>query len=104
LKVTVKVLRDGAILEVHTLQVNEAALTGNSLPIDKEVGSQFFGGTIVLQGRGLGLVKETGKATRFGKIASLLEETESNQSPLQIKVNRIVKRMFLMRRQAGIPV
>ncbi len=87
---------DGIILEVHQLQVNEAAVTGESLPIDKEVSSEFFGGTVVLQGRGLGLVKSIGKATRFGKIASLLQETKSVKSPLQIKVNRIVNRMLLM--------
>lgn len=87
---------DGYIIEAQDLKVNEAALTGESIPVEKTVGQSFYGGTVVLQGRGLGLVNKVGKSTRFGKIATLLEETKNSNSPLQLKVNRLVKQVVLV--------
>lgn len=82
---------DGSIIEASNLAVTEATLTGESVPVDKKPGQNFFTGTAILQGRGLGLVEKTGKNTQFGRIASLLHETESQQSPLQKKVNHLLK-------------
>lgn len=85
---------DGKAIEAENLTVNESALTGESVPVDKSLDSPFWGGTTVLQGRGLGLVEAIGKETRFGKVASLLEETEAESTPLQKKVNHLVKRVL----------
>lgn len=87
---------DGSILEASSMTINESALTGESLPIEKSIGSPFFAGTTLMQGRGLGLVEKTGRKTQFGKIASLLEETKSQQSPLQRKVNALVKKVLIV--------
>lgn len=87
---------DGVVLECEQLQVNEAALTGESIPVDKTAGAEFFGGTIVLQGRGLGKIEKIGRSTKFGKIAELLEDTVSESSPLKKKVNAVVKRVILI--------
>lgn len=87
---------DGSIIESADLNVNESALTGESLPIEKMVGQSFFAGTTILQGRGLGLVEKTGKQTQFGKIATLLEVTDAQQSPLQKKVNTLVKKVLVV--------
>lgn len=86
---------DGSIIEAEELGVNEAALTGESVPVEKAIGDPFYGGTTVLRGRGMGLVESIGKATRFGKIASLLRETEAEGSPLQKKINALVRRVVL---------
>ncbi|MBP9680925.1 MAG: cation-translocating P-type ATPase [Bacteriovorax sp.] len=87
---------DGKILECEHLQINESALTGESIPITKTTGHLFYAGTTILQGRGLGLVERTAKETKFGKIATLLETTEDESSPLKKKVDLIVKRLFLI--------
>lgn len=86
---------DGEILECQNLLINESALTGESLPIEKQVEAEYYAGTSILSGRGLGLVTKTGKKTKFGKISHLLESTEAEESPLQKKVNTLVKKVIL---------
>lgn len=87
---------DGVITECEQLQVNEAALTGESIPVDKIIDAEFFGGTTVLQGRGLGQVLKIARETKFGKIANLLEDTVIESSPLKKKVNAVVKKVLLV--------
>jgi len=87
---------DGKIVEAENLSINEAALTGESIPLEKSTGNDFWGGTTVLKGRGFGQIESIGKKTRFGKVASLLEETEAESTPLQKKVNFLVKRVLLV--------
>lgn len=82
---------DGVVLESSDLMVNESALTGESIPVDKKQNDLFYAGTIIRQGRGLGRLQAIGKNTKFGKIAKLLETTQSQLSPLQKKVNHILK-------------
>lgn len=86
---------DGRVIEADYLLVNESALTGESIPQAKQNSSPFFGGTFVIKGRGLGEITTTGKKTRFGEIATLLESTGSEETPLQKKVHRIVKRVIV---------
>ena len=85
---------DGYVLESDHLAVNESALTGESLPVEKPPGSPFFGGTGVLQGRGLGFIERTGRETRFGMLASLTEETQTGESPLQKRIRRLVHQVL----------
>ena len=74
---------DGRILEAENLSINESALTGESLPVEKFKNNEFFSGTEILTGRGLGLVQKTAKGTRFGQIAEMLEIVEAPKSPLK---------------------
>jgi Ca2+-transporting ATPase len=87
---------DGKMLECHNLMINEAALTGESLPIDKKLADSFFAGTSVISGRGLGLIDKTGQSTQFGKISHLLDETEEQDTPLQKKVNSLVRKILYL--------
>ena len=87
---------DGVITECEQLQINEAALTGESIPVDKVLGAAFFCGTVILQGRGIGKVEKIARQTKFGKIAELVEEAEAESSPLKKKVNAIVKKIFII--------
>lgn len=82
---------DGKILEAEALRINEAALTGESIPVDKSVGEDFLGGTIPLQGRGLGLVERTGRLTEIGKITGLVEQVTDSKTPLQRKVSALIR-------------
>jgi Ca2+-transporting ATPase len=87
---------DLRILESASLRVDEAALTGESAPIDKAhhaLESETVAvadrrniahkGTLVTYGRGLGVVVATGMRTEFGKIATLLERARRVETPLQ---------------------
>ena len=79
---------------IRNLQVNEAALTGESLPVMKSTGSvtaeagtgdrinMGFNGTFITSGQGIGIVTATGDETELGKIAGLLQEVEEVTTPL----------------------
>lgn len=90
-----RVPADARIIFTNDLQIDEAVLTGESLPvvkiseeikIDATLGDQtsmMFAGTLVTQGVGTGVVCRTNTETEFGKIASLIAATEHEKTPLQ---------------------
>ncbi|HEX2269177.1 MAG TPA: cation-translocating P-type ATPase, partial [Pyrinomonadaceae bacterium] len=99
-----KVPADVRLIEAVNLQTVEAALTGESAPVEKHsdplegetlpTGDQknmAFAGTAVTYGRGRALIVATGMATEFGKIARMLEEVDTVKTPLQKNLDRIGK-------------
>ncbi len=99
---------DGRILESASLKIEEAALTGESVPVDKVVevlglaGGQdeiplgdrknmCYMGSTVVYGRGRALITRTGMDTEMGKIAGALANTEEEQTPLQRRLNELGK-------------
>ncbi|MCF7905998.1 HAD-IC family P-type ATPase, partial [Candidatus Gracilibacteria bacterium] len=78
-----KIPADGIVREAHAFRIEESALTGESIPIEKKEKEEVFMGTSVVHGSGVFEVQETGIRTRFGKIAKLTAETEKTPSPLQ---------------------
>lgn len=97
-----KVPADGRLLDAVNLQVDEAALTGESLPVEKStavlsngdlaVGDRLnmvYSGTVVTYGRGRAVVVGTGTETEFGRVAELLKTVESAKTPLQENLNRV---------------
>lgn len=97
-----RVPADARILESVNLQVEEAALTGESMPIEKHadplptddlpVGDRrnmVYAGTAVTYGRGRALVVATGMQSEFGKIAQLLQTVETGKTPLQQNLDRV---------------
>ena len=95
-----RVPADGRLLFVNDFQVDEAILTGESLPVLKRVfpvssdavlGDQFsmiFAGTLVTQGIATALVCRTDSSTELGKIAVLVAEMRREETPLQIAIRR----------------
>lgn len=85
------------------LEVDEAALTGESLPVRKAVSSvpesvplherasMLYAGTLVTRGHGSGLVVATGMQTEVGRIAQMLQEVEREPTPLQARLEQLGK-------------
>lgn len=93
---------DGRLVESVNLQVEEAALTGESVPVEKHadplstadlpVGDRrnmVYAGTAVTYGRGRALIVATAMQTEFGKIAQLLQTVETGKTPLQQNLDRV---------------
>jgi P-type Ca2+ transporter type 2C len=78
-----KVPGDGTVTETIKLTADEAILTGESEPVNKNGDDQIFMGTTVLTGRGLMQVQAIGPATELGKIATSLQEHVEEDTPLQ---------------------
>src|SRR3990167_5895126 len=91
---------DGRLIFVNDLQVDEAILTGESLPVSKSVdpvnsdaalGDQYpmvFAGTLVTQGIGTAVICRTDFATELGKIAILVAKSQREETPLQNAIER----------------
>ena len=95
---------DIRLLETVNLRIEEAALTGESVPVQKDAGLVLpedaalgdrkncaFMGTLVAYGRGRGLVAETGMQTQIGLIATMLQAVEDEETPLQKRLDQLGK-------------
>lgn len=92
---------DSRLMEAVNLKVDEATLTGESFPIEKETGTvpadapvtdrsnMVFAGTIITYGRGKAVVVSTGMNTEFGKIAQTIQVTQEPRTPLEIKMEHM---------------
>ena len=95
---------DLRIIEAINLKSQESSLTGESVPVEKEIepieGSEvgvgdrknmLFSSSLITYGRGKAIVVETGMNTEVGKIAGMLNETEKQETPLQRRLNSLGK-------------
>ncbi len=96
---------DGRVIESQSLKVVEGMITGESepilkgeeeIPLDSPLGDQknmVFSGSMVVYGRGIFIVTNTGMNTEVGKIADLLDNAEGKQTPLQQKLDEFSKKL-----------
>jgi Ca2+-transporting ATPase len=89
------VAADGVLVEAHALSSNEAALTGESTPVEKDRDDSVYLGTSIASGTGRAAITATGMATQLGAIAHLLETAEEGPTPLQRRLSQ-VSRMLLV--------
>lgn len=105
---------DARILTSSGLKVEESALTGESVPVDKDseaiidadapLGDQFnmvFSGCLITNGRATALVVATGMDTEMGKIANLLNTTKKAITPLQLRLHDLGKKLSIIALLAG---
>ena len=99
---------DGRLLQSASLKIEEAALTGESVPVTKFIDiinlsdgekdvplgdrkNMVYMGSTVVYGRGTAVITATGMDTEMGKIAGALAQAEEGQTPLQIKLSQLSK-------------
>lgn len=92
---------DGVVVDVMQMLVDESALTGESLPIDKtepdaDGTARTWAGTTVLSGTALFRVTATGATTRYGHIGTLLAGAHRSFTPLQRSLARLVRSLSLL--------
>jgi Ca2+-transporting ATPase len=101
-----RVPADARLLEAVQLTLDEAALTGESVAVDKDAhalcaadaptaerGNMVFAGTAVARGRGRALVTATAMDTEFGRIATLLQSVQATRTPLQRTLDRLAAQL-----------
>ena len=99
---------DGRILENASMKVDESALTGESLGVEKTTEAiagevplgdrtnMVYSGSFLTYGRGTFLVTEVGMNTEVGKIASLLKAAEEKKTPLQVNLDQFGKKLSMI--------
>lgn len=100
---------DLRLVDAVNLKAQESSLTGESVPVEKttkeiegeEIGigdrtNMVFSSSLITYGRGKGIVVATGMNTEVGKIAGMITETEEQQTPLQIKLNKLGKTLGIV--------
>ena len=100
-----KIPADARLIKISNLQTQESALTGESLPVKKEIfefpddtavadrKNMIYSGTIATEGHGKAVVTATGMNTEIGKIAGLIQETQDDLTPLQKKLKVLGERL-----------
>ena len=109
-----RVPADGRLVETHSLEIDESALTGESHTVGKHVEkmadaaaplaertNMAFMNTVVTRGRAELLIAATGGATEMGRIAHLMQQAPQEPTPLQRQLDRLGKRLALI---AGVVV
>lgn len=99
---------DARLITVANLKVQEAALTGESESVDKDTGelpdddlaladrkNMIYRGTVVTYGRGEAVVTGTGMQTELGKIATMLQDVEDEQTPLQLRLAKLGRSLVM---------
>ena len=99
---------DGRIIEAFNLKVDESALTGESVPVEKtnetlekecplaERSNMLYASCYVTYGRAVAIVTSIGKDNEVGKIASMLQNAKKENTPLQNKLDQIGKSIGIM--------
>ncbi len=100
---------DVRLLEAVNLRIQEAALTGESEPVEKQIAAlsgedlplgdrrnMGYMGTIVTGGRGLALIVATGMQTELGRIADLIQQSDADETPLQKRLDSLGKNLAVV--------
>ena len=108
-----RVPADAALMQCQNIAVDESILTGESVPVRKkqctlqraeepmgrpggDATPWVYSGTLVVKGQAIGIVKQTGLGTELGRIGTSLREIETERTPLQREIDRLVKTVALI--------
>ena len=102
------VVADGRVIHSYSLQVNESSLTGESTNVEKasevlpeqtplaDQSNMVHAGSLVVYGRAMVLITETGMGTELGKIAGLMNAAKERKTPLQKKLDDFSQKLAIM--------
>lgn len=102
-----RVPADAVVIEATNLSADESLLTGESVPVQKTVAEGLrqlsragsdktdcvYSGSLIVQGQGIALVAATGQSTEIGRTGKALQTIQTDQTPLQLDTERMVKRL-----------
>jgi Ca2+-transporting ATPase len=79
---------DGALVEAEGVMIDESALTGESVPVDKELGEEVFSGTLFVRGKGYIEISRTGERSAMGRLAVMIGGIEAERTPLERRLEK----------------
>lgn len=104
-----RVLADARVTETTDLSVDESALTGESVPVEKDPmailpagtvvadrANMVYTGTLIVRGRGQAVVTSTGAGTEMAKISTMMSETKKETTPLQARINSLMRYVLIL--------
>lgn len=98
-----RVVADAILIEDHHLWMDEAILTGESMPVKKSTllspdnpSNSIYAGTLVVQGSGVIKIIATGDNSKFGKIGLALNDIKEDTTKLQVEMKALIKKLFLI--------
>ena len=91
---------DAILTEAYGVAVDESVLTGESLPIEKEISDEVFSGTLITRGKGFMEVTRTGRESAAGKLAVMIGHIEPEKTPLERRLatfgNQVARWVLLL--------
>lgn len=89
-----QVVVDGKVIESGKMEIDESLLTGESLPIQKKTGDEILSGSFCISGSGVYIAEKVGDNSYANEVTKTAKKFKMNLSPLQVKLNFIVKVLF----------
>ncbi len=89
-----QVVVDGKVVESGKMEIDESLLTGESLPIQKKIGDEILSGSFCISGGGVYRAEKVGDNSYANEVTKTARKFKMNLSPLQVKLNFIVKVLF----------
>ncbi len=83
-----RVPADGDLTEAEGVMIDESALTGESVPIDKEKSDEVFSGTLLVRGKGYIEISRTGEKSAMGRLAVMISGIEAEPTPLERRLEK----------------
>lgn len=87
---------DVELVTAAALQIDESAMTGESVPVSRDCGDELLAGTVVVRGRAAGLVLRTGADSALGRIAASVVAAGIRPTPLQLRLQRLSRQLVVL--------